>query len=138
MGVEVADVSTFVGPETIELSKNLHGRRQIFSSVSEVTDENVIDVLNKALQVHLLNRREEIFLKNYERGLQPILFRTKNYNAEINNKIVVNIANQIITFKTSEFAGEPITYVLRGKRGENIPFWWRQRSREHTGHHLQF
>ena len=84
------------------------------SSVDAVTDENVIDVLNKALAVHEINRREEIFLKNYEKGLQPILFRTKNYNAEINNKVVVNIANQIVTFKTSEFAGEPIQYVSRG------------------------
>lgn len=114
MSLEVFDVSVMTSAEDLELSKHLRGRRQIFSSVEEVTDENVIEVLTKALPVHLMNRREEIFLKKYVRGQQPILLRTKNYNAEINNKVVVNIANQIVTFKTSEFAGEPIQYVSRG------------------------
>lgn len=114
MGLEVYDVTVDYPNVDLEIGKNLRGRRQIFSSVESVTDENVIEVLTKALAVHAINRREELFLKNYERGLQPILFRTKNYNAEINNKVVVNIANQIVTFKTSEFAGEPIQYVTRG------------------------
>ena len=114
MGLEVYDVSTAGTIGDKELAKNLRGRRQIFSSVEEITDKNVIEVLTKALPIHLLNRREEIFLKKYVRGQQPILQRTKLYNAEINNQIVVNIANQIVTFKTSEFAGEPIQYVSRG------------------------
>ena len=126
MGSEVyADVTTFDSAEDLELSKNLRGRHQILSSVDRVTDENVIDVLNKALMVHQKNRQEEIFLKKYVRGQQPILYRHKNYNAEINNKIVVNIANQIVTFKTSEFAGEPIQYVSRGtgmrERESDVP-----------------
>ena len=114
LGLEVYDVTTGVQNIDLELAMNLRGRRQILSSVDQVTEENVIDVLTKALAVHDFNRREILFLKNYEKGLQPILFRTKNYNAEINNKIVVNLANQIVTFKTSEFAGEPIMYVTRG------------------------
>ena len=114
MGLEVCDVTVGTPNVDLTIGRNLRGRRQILSSVDEVTDENVIEVLNKALAVHELNRREIIFLKNYEKGLQPILFRTKDYNDHINNKIVVNIANQIVTFKTSEFAGEPIMYVTRG------------------------
>jgi len=119
LSLEVYDVTVGSSAADIELSKNLRGRRQIFSSADEITDENVIEVLNKALPIHNMNRLEEIFLKKYERGQQPILLRTKNYNAEINNKVVVNIANQIVTFKTSEFAGEPIMYVSRsnGLRG---------------------
>ena len=114
MGLEVCDVTVGSPVPDLEIGKHLRGRRQILSSVEAVTDENVIEVLNKALAVHQINRKEELYLKNYEKGLQPILFRTKNYNAEINNKVVVNIANQIVTFKTSEFAGEPIMYVTRG------------------------
>lgn len=114
MGLEVYDVTVGAPNPDLEIGRNLRGRRQILSSVEEITDENVIEVLNKALAVHALNRKEELFLKNYEKGLQPILFRTKDYNDHINNKIVVNIANQIVTFKTSEFAGEPIMYVTRG------------------------
>lgn len=114
MSLEVYDVSTVRSSEDLELAKNLRGRRQILSSVSEITDENVIEVLLKALPIHDMNRREELFLKKYIRGQQPILLRQKNYNAEITNRVVVNIANEIVTFKSSEFAGEPIQYVSRG------------------------
>ena len=112
MALEVYDVSTM--ENTFDMSKKLHGRRQIFTDVEAVTDTNVLDVLTKALSVHELNREEIIWLKNYAKGIQPVLNRTKEYHAEINNKIVVNIANQIVTFKASEFAGEPIMYVSRG------------------------
>lgn len=114
MGLEVYDVTVGITSEDLELSKHLHGRRQILSSVDEITDENVVEVLNKAMPIHNLNRQEELFLKKYEKGQQPIMLRTKTYNDHVNNKIVVNIANQIVTFKTSEFAGEPIMYVTRG------------------------
>ena len=119
MSLEIFDVTVGRSAEDLELSKHLRGRRQIFSSEESVTDENVVQILQKALPIHNQNRVEEIFLKKYVRGQQPILYRTKNYNAEINNKVVVNIANQIVTFKTSEFAGEPIMYVSRasGVRG---------------------
>ena len=114
MGLEVYDVTTVGNAVEADLSNSLHGRTQIFTGESEITDQNVVDVLEKALRIHEKNRAEIIFLQNYVRGIQPILNRTKNYNAEINNKIVVNIASQIITFKSSEFAGEPIQYVSRG------------------------
>ena len=112
MSLEIFDVTT-VGSDG-EIGKSLHGRRQILSGVDAVTDENVIEVLEKALNVHQMNRREEIFLKRYVRGIQPVLWRTKQYNAEICNRVVVNIASSIIAFKASEFAGEPIQYVSRG------------------------
>ena len=112
MGLEVYDVTT-IGNEA-DMSKQLHGRRCIYSPVEEITDDNVLEVLAKALPIHELNREEIIYLKRYERGWQPVLNREKTYNAEINNKVVVNLANQIVTFKSSEFAGEPIQYVSRG------------------------
>ena len=101
-------------------SPKLHGRRQIFTGESVITDDNVIDVLEKALPVHRINRAEEIYLHDYMRGIQPILWRTKVYNQEINNKIVINLANQIVNFKSSEFAGEPIQYVSRSSK-KSIP-----------------
>lgn len=102
------------------VSPRMHGRRQIFTNEMEINRGNVLEVLNKALQVHQRNRTEEIYLEKYMRGVQPILDRIKAYRQEINNKVVVNIANQIVTFKTSEFAGEPIQYISRGKK-EGIP-----------------
>ena len=115
--LEAYDVTVTQGEDKLDISQTLHGRRQIFTGEKEITRKNVLQVLQKALSVHNLNRREILFLKDYERGIQPILERTKQVNAEINNKIVVNIANEIVTFKSSEFAGEPIQYVSR--RGNN-------------------
>ena len=115
--LEVYDVTTTDAAFDPDFSHTLHGRRQIFTGEKEITRANVIDVLQKALSVHDLNRREIIYLQKYERGVQPILERTKTYHDEINNKIVVNIASEITTFKESEFAGEPIMYVSR--RGNN-------------------
>lgn len=102
------------------VSPRMHGRRQIFTNEEWITDGNVIEALNKALEVHQLNRTEEIYLEKYMRGIQPILDRVKHFNQEINNKVVVNLANQIVTFKTSEFAGEPIQYISRGNH-EGVP-----------------
>lgn len=101
-------------------SMELHGRRRIFTNEKEITRENVVRVLNKALPIHARNRAEEVYLEKYVRGLQPILDRHKKYNAEVNNKICANIANQIVTFKKAEFAGKPIQYISRGK-GKSIP-----------------
>ena len=100
--------------------RSMYGRKQIFTSEAVIDRSNVIDVLNEALKIHAQNREDEEYLENYVRGRQPILDRVKAYRDEINNKIVVNIANQIVTFKTAEFAGEPIQYITRGG-GEDVP-----------------
>lgn len=101
-------------------SRAMYGRKQIFTSEAVIDRGNVLDVLNKALKIHAKNREDELYLENYVRGKQPILDRVKTYHDEINNKIVVNIANQIVTFKTAEFAGEPIQYISRGSK-EDLP-----------------
>lgn len=112
---ETYDVTTLERDAVLRevTSQDLHGRTQIFTGESEITDANVIEVLEKALPVHNKNRAEEKYLYDYHRGIQPILHRMKVYNQEINNKIVINLANQISNFKASEFAGEPIQYVSR-------------------------
>jgi len=118
-GLEVYDVTVgAIDMRSLDFSHTLHGRRRIYTGEKEITRENVVQVLQKALSTHEQNRQEIIFLQNYEKGIQPILERHKEYNAEINNKIVVNIAQEITVFKESEFAGEPIQYVSRrGNKG---------------------
>ena len=100
--------------------KEMHGRKPIYTNVDEITKENVLQVLNEALNVHRRNRSDEQYLEKYLRGIQPILDRQKIYHTEINNRVVVNVANQIVTFKTAEFAGEPIQYVSRGAK-KSVP-----------------
>lgn len=99
---------------------SLHGRRQITCNESVITSGNVLNVLNKALSVHAKNRSEESYLWRYIRGIQPILDRKKTYNDYVCNRTVVNLANEIVTFKSAEFAGEPIQYVSRGSK-ESVP-----------------
>ena len=90
------------------------GRRMIFASVDEITRANVVDVLTSAMTVHCQNRAEIQYLWDYYRGNQPILYRIKIIRPEINNLIVKNIANEIVSFKTGYLMGEPVAYVSRG------------------------
>jgi len=91
----------------------LFGRRMIKSSVREITENNVLEVLTKALDVHNLNRSEIDYLWQYYKGNQPVLRRTKDVRPEICNKIVENRANEIVSFKVGYLCGEPIQYVTR-------------------------
>jgi len=93
----------------------LNGRRKIFTSTEEITIDNVVDEVNRALRLHFMNFNEEEYLYLYRRGIQPILARTKEVRPEINNKIVVNNANQVAIFKNGYFLEKPAFYVSRKK-----------------------
>lgn len=97
----------------------LHGRRVIKTDETEVTRDNVVSILRKALPTHWKNRSEIQYLWAYYRGKQPILNREKDVRPEINNMIVENRANEIVSFKSGYLMGEPLQYVSRGN-GENI------------------
>ena len=97
----------------------LHGRRVIYTDQPEVTVENVVAVLRKALPTHWKNRNEIEYLWNYYKGRQDILSRVKLVRPEICSKIVENRAAEIVTFKSGYLMGEPIQYVSRGD-GENL------------------
>lgn len=100
-------------------SRRLFGRRVIYTEVTEINAGNVIDVLQKALFTHLANQADIDYLYRYYRGDQPILYREKEVRPEINNMVVENRANEIVSFKTGYLVGEPIQYVSRGGE-ENI------------------
>lgn len=96
------------------------GRRVILSDATEVTSQNVLDILSKALLKHNANRAEIEYLWNYYRGNQPILARTKDVRPEICNRIVENRANEIVSFKVGYLCGEPIQYVSRNGKDETV------------------
>jgi SPP1 family phage portal protein len=107
--------------ETKALSETriMSGRRVIKSSVSAITENNVQDVLLRALETHALNRSEIDYLWKYYKGDQPIRHRVKETRPEICNKIVENRANEIVSFKVGYLCGEPIQYVSRNG-GEEV------------------
>ena len=98
---------------------HLFGRRVIYTDAEQITRDNVLKVLQKALIVHWKNRSEINYLWHYYKGRQPVLGREKCIRPEIKNTIVENRANEIVTFKSGYLMGEPLQYVSRGQ-GEHL------------------
>lgn len=94
-----------------EISRNLFGRKQIFTNASEINKANVLDEIRKAMTKHENNRIDIEYLYNYYKGKQPTLYRTKDIRSDICNRIVENRANQIVEFKVGYLCGSPIQYV---------------------------
>ena len=96
-------------------SKQLTGRKVIYTDVEEVTAENVVEVLKSASDSNQSNVSDIKYLYDYYKGKQPILDREKTFNDTINNKIVENRANEIVAFKTGYFLSAPIQYIDMGE-----------------------
>lgn len=96
----------------------MFGRRPIYTAAREITRENVVQELTSALNTHNLNRAEIQYLWDYYKGKQPILQRVKEVRPEINNKIVMNIAYEAVSFAVAYLCGEPMQYVSREGREE--------------------
>lgn len=95
-------------------TRQLFGRTQIYTDESVITSENVVPILERALLVHAQNQNEIQYLWDYYRGKTPILAKKKEVRENINHKIHVNRANEIVTFKRGYGFGEPIQYIRRG------------------------
>lgn len=93
----------------------MFGRTQIFTDEQYITSENVVPVLEKAVLVHAKNQSEIEYLWDYYRGKTPILTKEKEIRKEINHKVCVNRAQEIVSFYTGYGFGEPIQYIRRGK-----------------------
>lgn len=103
--------------------QNNYGRQIIYTRQKQITKDNIVDELNKALVIHRQNAIEVEYLDRVYRGDQLILYRQKVNRPEVNNKIVVNLAYELVERKTAEICAEPIQYVLRGtddKKSEEI------------------
>jgi hypothetical protein len=92
----------------------LTGRRKIYTAKKKVTPENVVEVLGKALAVHRMNRAEMSYLFDYYKGKQDIRLKDKIVRPEINNKVMINRANEIVVFKSAYLLDGPIRYVSNG------------------------
>lgn len=89
------------------------GRKKILVNTESITSENIIKYLKEAINTHEKNKREENYLYEYYKGNQPILNREKKIRPTINNKIVVNKANEIVSFKTGYLLYSPIQYASK-------------------------
>lgn len=99
------------------------GRARIYIDPVEVTSANVVKLVNETLSYHTANARDIRYLREYEKGNQPILNRIKKIRPEINKLNVENHATEIKTFKLGYVFGLPVQYVQRkdsADKGEAI------------------
>lgn len=99
-------------------AKGLSGRRKIYTNVDEITERNAVEVLQKTLAVHCLNVAEITYLYQFYKGVQDIRFKKKYVRENINHKVTVNRANEIVTFKSSFLLSEPLQYISHGGNDE--------------------
>lgn len=83
----------------------------------ELTPEKIIEKMPEILAIHSQNVSDIEYLDNFYKGIQPILEKTKKIRPEINNKILVNHAYEIVEFKKSYVFGDPVQYVQKGEKG---------------------
>lgn len=86
----------------------MFGRRRIYCDADVIDAGNIVEIIADAMVVHQKNAKEIENLRRYLAGDQPILYRTKKIREDINNKVVVNIASQIMNFKSSYIFSQPL------------------------------
>ena len=89
------------------------GRDPIYTAFEAVDASNILKVLDDALASFRMQRVEIEHLFDVYRGKQRVLGRQKRVRPEINNRIVRNHANEIVSFKVSYLLSEPVKYVCR-------------------------
>lgn len=107
-----------IRPFAATVGKYGYGRLVIYTDVDAITDANIVEELQSAVNYHNVNVEAIKYLDRYYRGDQPILYRSKKVRPEINNKIVENHALEIVDSKVADLYGEPIQYVLADSENE--------------------
>lgn len=97
-----------------------YGRIELYTDVTEVTRENVADVVRSVFQNHQKNANTIDALIRFEAGEQP-QFREKKYRSDINCWCVDNVANEITDFWVNFGWGNPITLVRRDDNNNTVP-----------------
>lgn len=96
----------------------LTGRKEIFTDVREITSENLIDVLQKAMIDFAPIAEQCNYLMNYEKGVQPLV-RKKTYRSDIDCKCSDNVANEVTEFKLGFQWANPTTLVQRSEKSDS-------------------
>src|SRR6056297_1915933 len=90
------------------------GRIKILSDFnsSDLQDfGNVVELIKDTEPYHMQNMNDIVYLRNYWKGVQPVLDKEKAVRPEINNKLVVNHAQRITRTVVGYFLGNPIQYI---------------------------
>ena len=89
---------------------NLFGRTALYTSFDDITADNVVEAISRLTGTFGKNCKEIDYLYACYKGKQDILYRTKELNDYILNKIVENRFREIVDFHTRYLAGDAIKY----------------------------
>lgn len=110
---------TIINQGIVPLVGNLIGRKKIHTDETEVTSKNIAAIVNNAMNGdHAVNRNQMEYLFKYERGMQPVIDRTKNIRPDICNVVIENHASEVVDFTVGYQAGNPINLVARSVNAE--------------------
>jgi len=91
------------------------GRRIVYWNPVEVTSGNILGIIENTMIVHEVNRSEMMYLREYEKGNQPIFYRVKKVRENINVKCMANYAHMITDFKVGYEFSAPYMFYQRAK-----------------------
>lgn len=99
--------------ETLDIRPSaLHyGRQRIILDYPEVDENNLFEVMGKALGIHKQNAQDCEYLIQYFLGYQDILNREMNSTSNINNTTVVNFAYPITREIVGYTYGNPTEFI---------------------------
>lgn len=102
------------------ISAGYYGRRVLTTEYTRITADNVAKALRDVIPDHDFNSQQIKYLYEYYKGRQAILNKKKDIRPNINYKVAVNRANEIVSFKSGYLVGEPLQYVLRESSEQRI------------------
>lgn len=98
------------------MDRKFTGRKIIYSSETEIDENNIPGIMNGAMLRHEQNRGEIEYLERYFTGDQPILKRVKQIRPDVNNKFVINNTYSFVCNVNEYFLGNPFNTLQKTHR----------------------
>lgn len=96
-----------------DIVKGCYGRKIAYTNVSQITPDNIVAVVGSCIGCFNYNKTVIEYLWNYYKGDQPVHYREKTANEDINNRVSENHAYELVQFKVGQTYGEPIQFISR-------------------------
>ena len=107
--------TTKTSQRTAAQSPVFKGRDVIYCDPVNLTAKNVLQIVEQTMIKHESNRDEMRYLKEYEKGDQPIFYRVKDVRPNINIHVCANYAAMITNFQIGYQFAAPFMFVQRAK-----------------------
>ena len=96
-----------------DIVKGCYGRKIAYTNASQITPDNIVSVVGSCIGCFNYNKTVIEYLWNYYKGDQPVHYREKTANEDINNRVSENHAYELVQFKVGQTYGEPIQFISR-------------------------